>query len=93
MDERRLRGNARIELKYHMRRVHTLLAYAVSCFLLNNVLQNHYFHVCRSSILSIFALDQGAYCQLVDRSLRALQWSPIIVAAPLLLERNRHVEE
>jgi hypothetical protein len=74
-------------------RIRTLLAYSVSCFLLNNVLQAHYFHVCRSSIFSIFALDPGAYCQLVDRSLRALQWSPIIVAAPLLIERNRHVEE
>jgi len=76
---------------YHMQ-IRTLLAYAVSCFLLNNVLQSHYFYVCRSSILSIFALDPGVYCQFVDKSLRALQWSPLIVAAPLLIERNRHVD-
>jgi hypothetical protein len=70
-------------------RIPALFAYSVSCFLLNNVLQSHYFHVCRSSVFSIFALDPSVYCQLVDRSLHALQWSPLAVAAPLLLEQHR----
>jgi hypothetical protein len=76
-----------------MRRVLHLTAYAVSCFLLNNVLQAHYYGACRSSVFALFTLGQSGYCHFIDSCLKVLQWSPVLVAAPMLLEdhwRNRH---
>lgn len=71
-----------------MRYIAQLTGYAVSCFLLNNVLQLHYFQYCRSNIFTLFTLGQTGYCTFVDGCLKALQWSPIVVAAPLFLKRN-----
>lgn len=68
----------------------TLSLYATSCWLLNNVLQYHYFHACRASLLSIFLSNSSWYCSLLDASLKALQWSPLIVAGPLLLKNFDH---
>jgi len=65
-----------------------LTAYAVSCFLLHHVLQHHYFQMCRSSIFSAFTLGSSPYCTFVDNSLRVLQWSPLLAAAPLLQQNN-----
>lgn len=71
-------------------RLTALTLYATSCWLLNNVLQHHYFHECRGSLLSIFLSDNGWYCHFVDAALKALQWSPIIVAGPILLRNFEH---
>jgi len=79
-------------------RVAPLLGYSISCYLLNAVLQHHYFYACRSSLLSLFIADGSTYCQFIDHALKALQWSPLIVAGPLLLNtqhagRPREEEE
>ena len=68
-----------------MRGLPSLLAYSVSCFLLNNVLQYHHFSACRSNLLSLFLSSGSNYCKFIEASLLALQWSPLIVAGPLLL--------
>lgn len=68
-----------------MRGIGGLLAYSVSCYLLNNVLQHHLFHSCRANLLSIFLASGSNYCKFVEAALLALQWSPLIVAGPLLI--------
>lgn len=62
-----------------------LLGYSVSCFLLHHVLQHHYWWACRSTIFSIFLTNGSTYCTLIDNSLKALQWSPVVFAIPLFL--------
>lgn len=73
-------------------RLAPLLVYATSCFLLNNVLQYHYFNACRASIFHVFTLGESGYCAFIDKSLQALQWSPLIVAAPLLLRARQDTQ-
>lgn len=73
--------------------IHFLVAYAVSCFLLNHVLQFHYFQYCRSNIFALFTLGQSGYCAFVEKCLQILQWSPVVVAAPMLWGRNWRREE
>ena len=70
--------------------VAVLAAYSTSCWLLNNVLQHHYFYSCRASLLSIFLANSSWYCSFVDSALKALQWSPLIVAGPILLRNFDH---
>lgn len=67
----------------HIRRLAYLCAYTASCAVLHGLLQQHYVSACRSTWLSLFALDPGPYCALVRRSLAALQWSPLVVAPAL----------
>jgi hypothetical protein len=59
-------------------RLAALCAYTASCWVLHGLLQHHYIDTCRSSWLSLFALDSGPYCALVRRGLSALQWSPLV---------------
>jgi hypothetical protein len=55
-------------------------AYAASCAALHALLQQHYVTTCRSSWLSLFALDPGPYCALVRKSLTVIQWSPLVAS-------------
>jgi hypothetical protein len=64
----------------NLRRVAWLAAYSVSCALLHNLLQHHYFATCRASWLSFLLSDPGPYCTLVRRGLSALQWSPLVAS-------------
>lgn len=66
-----------------------LTAYAASCWLLNNVLQYHYFRMCRGTVFALFFVGQSGYCAFVDNCLFALQWSPVLVATPILLKKLR----
>lgn len=74
-----------------VRAVAAWLAYGVGCSLLHGLLQHHYLHTCRSSWLTVFVADSGAYCAFVRRGLAALQWSPVLLLlrfpgnGPLLL--------
>lgn len=65
------------------------LAYSICCFLLNHVLQHHYFSVCKTSLASLFALHPSAYCHFVDKTLKVLQFSPIFIATPLIQQHAR----
>lgn len=67
-----------------LHRVAWLAAYSVSCALLHNLLQQHYFATCRSSWLSFLLTDPGPYCALVRRGLGALQWSPLLASGILV---------
>ena len=67
-----------------VRRLAYLCAYTASCAVLHGLLQQHYISTCRSSWLSLFALDTGPYCALVRKGLSALQWSPLLVSGPLV---------
>lgn len=59
------------------RRLAYLCAYTACCAALHGLLQQHYISTCRSSWLSLFAVDPGPYCALVRKGLSALQWSPV----------------
>ena len=61
------------------------VAYALACSATHGLLQLHYTGYCRGSWLALFALDPSPYCALVRRSLDALQWSPLLLAAPMAL--------
>jgi hypothetical protein len=65
-----------------MRYVH-VVAYAFSCALLHHLLQLHYYQSCKSSIFAAFFIEQSPYCEVVKRSLSALQWSPLIIVGAL----------
>lgn len=64
-----------------------LALYSTSCWCLHHLLLGHYYTACRSSILA-FVLPDTPYCTFVDASLRVLQCSPLLVAAPLLLSHK-----
>lgn len=57
-----------------------LCAYTCSCAILHGLLQQYYVATCRSSWLSLFALDPGPYCAIVRKGLTALQWSPLLAS-------------
>lgn len=74
-----------------LRRAVCLCTYATGCALLHGLLQQHYLTACRSTWLSLFAVDPGPYCSLVRRGLSALQWSPVLAlgsAFPQLLQNQ-----
>lgn len=68
-------------------RVAGLALYSTSCWCLHNLLLGHYYTSCRSSLLAMIFPDTP-YCAFVNASLRVLQCSPLVVAAPLLLSHN-----
>lgn len=65
-----------------------LVGYSVSCYLCHHLLQYHYLWSCKSSIFTLFLADGSTYCTFLENCLRALQWSPVLVAAPLFLNPN-----
>jgi hypothetical protein len=67
-----------------VRRLTCLCAYTLSCAVLHGLLQQHYIATCRSSWLSLFALDPGPYCAVVRKGLSVLQWSPLVVSGAWL---------
>lgn len=58
----------------------SLCAYAVSCAVLHQLLQQHYYSTCRGSWFALFSLDPGPYCAIVRKGLTALQWSPLLAS-------------
>ena len=56
---------------------------SISAFCLHALLLQHHISACQSSFFSMF-LSDSAYCRSVSHVLRALQWLPVMLAAPVL---------
>ena len=59
-------------------------ACAVACSAAHALVQEHYVGYCRGSWLALFSVDPSPYCAFVRKSLGALQFAPLLAAAPLL---------
>jgi hypothetical protein len=66
-----------------MRYYTAVVTYAFSCALLHHLLQLHYINACQSSFFAVFFIESSPYCEIVKRSLLALQWSPLIVVGAI----------
>ena len=60
------------------------LMYAVTCYLLNHVLQYHYYAACSTSLLGFLGFAPSPYCQFVDTSLKLVQWAPLAAIVPFV---------
>lgn len=65
---------------FNLDRLACFCAYTASCAVLHGLLQQHYVNTCRSSWLSLFALDPGPYCAIIRKGLSVLQWSPLVAS-------------
>jgi hypothetical protein len=70
-----------------LNRITLLTLYSTSCWCLNSLLLAHYYTQCRTSIWT-FIFPESAYCSMVHAALQALQCSPLVVAAPMLLSHK-----
>lgn len=75
-------------LRQQMPPVALAVAYAMACSLAHGLLQAHYVGYCRGSWLALFSVDPSPYCALVRRSLDYLQFSPLLLVAPMMLAPN-----
>lgn len=55
-----------------------VFAYSVSCALLHQLLQTHYFGYCRGTWFAALGLDPSPYCAFVRKTISALEVSPLI---------------
>lgn len=57
------------------------LAYLVALFIAHTLLSAHYFHACRGTFLAGLVGHGSTYCAALDKSLRAIEAAPLVLAA------------
>lgn len=63
-------------------RLRSVAGYLVAAWISHSLLSAHYVQTCRGTFLAaLTGADAGAYCTLLNRGLRALEASPLLLAA------------
>lgn len=68
-----------------LRPIVALALYSISCVSMHSLLAHYYYQQCSKNFFSMF-WDESMWCSFLSSAKRALQTSPLLFAAPLLMK-------